>query len=149
MIGRVRGAEGAAAAMRGPRGDQGRCAVTLNRSIAVQRAAELRRGFIVLEHVHMHIFVRATDAAKTKGGRRTIGHGVGGENGGVGPRGSAEGLWLGVGFGCGGGGDRRGDERMVSSGACRTVVGVNLSTGAGWNGHEGILGVMGRILLSP
>lgn len=97
----------------------------------------------------MHVFVWATDAAKTKGGRRTIGRGVGGENGGVGARGSAEGSWLGVGFGCGGGGDRRGHERVVSSGACRAVVGVNLSTGAGRDRHEGILGVMGRILLSP
>lgn len=50
--------------------------------------------------------------------------------------GGAERLGLGVGFGNGCGGDGRRDKRVVSG-----------SAPAGWDGYEGILGMMSRMLL--
>lgn len=82
----------------------------------------------------------------------TLRRGVCGEDGGTGSgsrggaRGRAESLGLRVGFGCRCGGYGRSNE-VVSSGARRAVVEGFLSTGAGWDGYEGILGAMGRMLL--
>lgn len=118
----------------------------------MQRVAELRRGLLGLENVHVHVFIWSTDAAQTKRGRRPIGGGVGGESGGVGARararaGGSGGLGVGVSSGCGCGGDGRCDKRIVSADAGRAVLGVEVSAPVGRDGYEGILSVMGRMLL--